>query len=222
MGGIGSGGSRYAGRYTTNESCELSLSFLRKRGALRGQGATGMSQWTSGGRPIASIGWATSIGEHSQLQLAYTYNRTGEPPKTISEAFALTSTRPHLGGVRWWIRCRCWRRVAKIYKPPGAHLFRCRECYRLSYASRNESAEWRAFRRLKKLSLRLDPLGDVAPIEYLDGYSPPLKPKGMRWRTYDRLVRAAEFHAANYRHFSLVKLTALLSRPLPGSLGKKF
>ena len=148
-----------------------------------------------------------------QLHLGYTYTRRGEDAQQVHEAFDLTATRPHFGGVRWWIRCRCWRRVAKLYKAPNGHLFRCRECHRLSYSSRNETREWRAFRRLKKITARLDPLRtDIVPMDYLDGYSPPLKPKGMRWRTYERLMRAAEFQARIYRNRSLEILTSVLAR----------
>ena len=56
----------------------------------------------------------------------------------------LTTTPCNLGGVRYWFVCPlsksgvyCGRRVAKLYKAPGANYFGCRHCYNLSYESRN-------------------------------------------------------------------------------------
>ena len=58
----------------------------------------------------------------------------------------LTATRPRFGGLRWWFVCPlvvngrpCNRRVAKLHLPPPARYFGCRLCYRLTYASCQES-----------------------------------------------------------------------------------
>lgn len=92
------------------------------------------------------------------------------------------------GGRRAWFLCPaagCGRRVATLY---GGAMFACRHCHRLAYRSRRESAEVRAGRRADKIRDRLDwapgilnPAGD--------------KPKGMRWKTYSRLVEEYETSA---------------------------
>lgn len=70
----------------------------------------------------------------------------------------------------------------------GSRYFACRHCYRLAYASQRESASDRAMRRADKLRERL-------------GWEPGIlngeggKPKGMRWRTYERLRDQASAYA---------------------------
>jgi hypothetical protein len=57
----------------------------------------------------------------------------------------ITRTWPYIGGVRYWFKCPvehngkpCGRRVKKLYLPPGAQVFGCRECYALTYRSCQE------------------------------------------------------------------------------------
>lgn len=82
------------------------------------------------------------------------------------------------GGTRTWWRCPCCsRRVAILYigKTPA-----CRHCYRLAYRCERESLDGRATRQADKLRERL---GWIPGI--LHGSGP--KPKGMHWRTFERL-----------------------------------
>ena len=82
------------------------------------------------------------------------------------------------GGTRTWWRCPCCtRRVAILYigKAPA-----CRHCYRLAYRCEREDTDDRATRQADKLRERL---GWEPGI--LHGNGP--KPKGMHWRTFERL-----------------------------------
>ena len=72
-------------------------------------------------------------------------NRSSGEKTDYDYKVALTTTRCNFGGVRYWFICPlsrngvyCGRRVAKLYKAPGANYFGCRHCYNLSYESRNE------------------------------------------------------------------------------------
>ena len=48
----------------------------------------------------------------------------------------LTSTKPHLGGMRWWLVCPiCGKRVCKLYNWAQDLAFACRLCRRLVYES---------------------------------------------------------------------------------------
>jgi len=54
----------------------------------------------------------------------------------------ITSTRPHLGGMRYWFRCprkidgkACDERVGRLYLPPGESVFGCRRYFNLTYRS---------------------------------------------------------------------------------------
>ena len=76
----------------------------------------------------------------------------------------LQKTYPHFGGVRWWLTCGlgdppCNRRVAKLYAPRGwGYGFACRQCYKLTYRSCQQShvATWedRTLKLLRSLEKR--------------------------------------------------------------------
>ena len=83
----------------------------------------------------------------------------------------------------------CGRRVAKLYR--AGHLFACRHCLGLVYASQQEIPVRRAMRRAQKIKMRLG--GSDDPLEPF-----PQKPRGMHRRTYRRLreqARAADADA---------------------------
>ena len=68
--------------------------------------------------------------------------------------------------------------------PLRGSRFRCRRCYRLSYSSQAETRADRATRAMFKIVRRLDPEEDCNDL--------PPKPKGMHWRTYERLAERYE------------------------------
>ena len=61
----------------------------------------------------------------------------------IAAVYAAQGTNPlfgytpcNYGGGRRWLLCpRCFRRVAKLYRPPDEVLFACRLCHELTYRS---------------------------------------------------------------------------------------
>ena len=87
-------------------------------------------------------------------------------------------THPHFGGQRPWLICPalgCGRRVAVLYL--AGRYTACRHCYRLAYSSQTESRWDRARRAADKIAARLE--------EDKKGYL--VKPKRMRWATFERL-----------------------------------
>ena len=68
--------------------------------------------------------------------------------------------------------------LTKLYG--AGKLFACRHCHGLAYASQQESSNQRGLYRAQKICTRLG--GSVSMFEDF-----PDKPKGMQWRTYDRL-----------------------------------
>src|SRR5258706_15383176 len=122
--------------------------------------------------------------KHDRVTLVYKQRRPGDDWRSVEEQITLTSTPCHFGGRRVWFVCpRCHDRAAKLYS--STPYFLCRDCCGLPYASQNESDHDRALRRARNLRRRLgaglvvgDPIWD--------------KPKGMNWRTFDRLKEEAE------------------------------
>jgi hypothetical protein len=95
------------------------------------------------------------------------------------QTLAVTWVRWHFSGSRPFFLCRCGRKVLQLFAPRG-HSWRCRQCYNLSYASRQVSLRYRLILKGQKVRERLGgDLGVANPF--------PSKPKGMHWRRYERL-----------------------------------
>jgi len=85
----------------------------------------------------------------------------------------------HYGGQRAYFLCDCGRTVGKLYAPFG-YPWRFRNCYGLTYATRQAAPQYRLILKPRKIRERLG--GD------LDVTNPfPDRPKGMHWQRYNRL-----------------------------------
>ena len=103
--------------------------------------------------------------------------RVGGKDQTVEYPVWIEKTPCHFGGTTNWFRCPvrgCGRRVAILYR---ANFFACRRCQGLAYASQSERREERLDRRADKIRERLGWDRDHRR-----------KPRGMRWRTFERLT----------------------------------
>ncbi len=178
MGGAGSGRSTTRdGKAKAEESLPLDVRRLHRDGLLT-PGTISSWQWV---RDRASIQLRSGAG---QVTLHYGYRATGRPAEAIHQVIMLETTPCSLGGSRPWFRCpECSRRVAVIYG--SGRLFACRQCKRLTYSSQCETEGDRAARQANRIRRQLG-----WPAGIFNG--PGLKPKGMHWRTYRRLVAEHE------------------------------
>ena len=177
MGGTGSG--RRGGKRSTENMNPLDIRRLRRAGLLT-PGRVFSWQWSVCGREVASI----QIRSEAELVILDYQNRSygGEWQKMEYPVY-LEWTACTLGGRRVWVLCPangCGRRVALLYLG-GAGIFACRHCSRLAYACQREAADNRAMRRADNIRERL---GWQAGIANPSGG----KPKGMHWRTFERLT----------------------------------
>ena len=115
---------------------------------------------------------------NNSLHLSYCTEEYG----TVSQSVTIERLPCRFGGSRAYFRCKCNKRVVKLYAD-GKH-FRCRHCYHLPYSSKNESHWDRALRQRNKRRRRLS--RNVGLEAYM-----AQKPKGMWWRTYQRLQERA-------------------------------
>jgi len=155
---------------------------MKKRGYLT-PGAMGTLSWSCGGEPTGSIRYIT---HPDHIQLIYRSREHGGEWEDLSYPVYFEETECHYGGTRKWFLCPglgCSRRVAVLYG--AGKYFLCRTCNNLAYSSQNEGRAQRASRKSRKIIERLG--GDP----YCDYY--PDKPKGMHWKTYNRLIRKAEY-----------------------------
>ena len=181
MGGSGSERGYQGGKATTNDMRTLDVRRLQRDGLLTPGRAFGW-QWTRNGEDVASIQIRTEV---DRVRLSYRSRNNGGEWQPMEYPVYLEWTPCHLGGRRAWFRCPasgCGRHVAILY---GGTIFACRHCYRLVYASQREAEDDRARRQAEKIRRRLGWPADIANPDRG-------KPKGMHWRTFERLTAAHE------------------------------
>ena len=188
MGGMGSGRPSGSGRGTVEGCRSIDVNRLHREGCLR-PGWSGGWQWTREGEKVASINLRT---EYDLLHLSYRWRIGDSAWEDVAETVRIVRVDCRFGGARPYFICpgivngiACGRRVGKLYGPGRYYL--CRHCYRLAHTSQSEGAWDRTLRRARKIRQRLGGSPSLAtPI--------PLKPKGMWWRTYERLRRQSDLY----------------------------
>ena len=209
MGGAGSG--RNGGGPVVDGCRSLDVNRLHREGWLR-PGWTGTLRWSRDGEDAGSIGLRASQG---RITLTYRCRWCEEEWQDVEEQVPIVRTPCTFGGSRPWFVCPgivdgvpCRRWVAKLYGP--GRYFLCRHCHGLAYQSQREQPHERALRRANGIRMRLggEP-GVLCPF--------PEKPKGMHWRTYQRLwrrVRDAEMMAEERLWVQLARIKARPARQM--------
>jgi len=179
MGGFGSGQYyRSSGRVTTEETKRIDIRYLKKQNMLR-PNTKGSLSWSCGGEPTGNINY--TMYENTMILNFRWQHYWDDDWQSVGQTIWFDRTHCNYGGSRKWFLCpHCSKRVAILY---GADVrFLCRHCYRLPYASQGESYLDRMERKANKISLKLDPDGLDGDYYY--------KPKGMHWKTFNRLISA--------------------------------
>jgi hypothetical protein len=205
MGGWGSGrGQR--GKDTTSDYRALDVRRLQRDGLLSPGRLFGWN-WTLDGETVASI---QVRAETDRIVLNYRHKSGGSDWQPMDYPVRLDWTNCTLGGRRAWLLCPargCGRRVALLYIG-GAGIFACRHCYKLAYQCQRETDDDRAMRRADNIRRRL---GWEAGIANPEGD----KPKGMHWRTFERL-KAEHDAFANASWMGMAERLGLMNRRLRG------
>lgn len=176
MGGRGSGRSAGLGLMVDkcNEYHSIDLAWLRRNKFLN-VGRWSSLSWSRAGQKTGSI----RIECHANgIRLVYRQRQHGGEWQDVAEFVPLIETATRFGGRRQWFEClSCRQRCQILYG--GAH-FRCRRCHRLKYETQYEPPFARAATRALKIRDRLGGKGGIDEAF-------PDKPKGMHWKTYERL-----------------------------------
>lgn len=135
-----------------DEVLQLDLVRMRRAGLLNPQnGRSHVCSWSWGEEPVASIG--LSIRTLSQKAAVLTLFYAASPgyaqeTRNLSYRVLLTTTPCYYGNARFWFICplikngrACNRRCRILYLPAGAMYFGCRQCYELTYESRQRHRE---------------------------------------------------------------------------------
>jgi hypothetical protein len=184
MGGLGSGTwYRWDKRTTLDEVKRLDVRWLYRQGYIQPWGRA-MVTWHRGAQQTGSVGVAMVDG---YLVVECRYRQRGaEAWEDVRQVITLDWTVCHYGGKRPWFLCPgCRRRVAVLCG--DGKWFLCRHCYRLPYASQCESGQDRHYRKVRKIRDRLGVSHNLTEPVW-----PWNKPKGMHWRTWERLRQQEE------------------------------
>lgn len=205
MGGHFSG--RRDGRPVGEDGWKFDLSHSIRHGLiLPGRHVSGTMTWTSTrtGEVTASIGYEANLIDSAAawVRLHYANTTPSTGAKTPHDyRVQLNTTRPHYGGVRWWLVCPLSGRRARVLYLPGSGdaVFASRQALGLAYRSQRKTAEDRAIGRSLKAREKLG----VQDQSLLEMPSCP-RPKWMRRRTYQRLVGMIhECHAVQMRYLAV-------------------
>jgi hypothetical protein len=174
--------SRGGGKDTTDMYRQLDIRKMQ-RGDFLKAGCWSTWRWSRNGDVFATI---QVRADFNCVVLMYNHRAYGNSEWTKAEYTVwLEWTRCHFGGERAWFLCPhagCGRRVAILW---GGTIFYCRQCYNLAYESQNETAHDRALRKYQAIRMKLGGSGSLAEDF-------PDKPRGMHWKTYQRLCSKAE------------------------------
>jgi hypothetical protein len=183
LGGVGSGNwYRFDKKTTTGECHSVDVRYLQRENLLR-SGRSFSLRWSRAGSETGSIGGAVEGIERPERVILLYRHRSGpgDEWENVHEPVSLDWTACTFGGERPWFICpgtRCSRRVAVLYGP--GRYFLCRHFYDLTYQSRRDNKMYRALHRAQKIREHLG--GSANMMEPF-----PEKPKGMHWKTYERL-----------------------------------
>ena len=159
----------------TNEVHSIDLAWLRRQKLLN-IGRWSTVRWSRGGRETGSI--RLECHAHA-IRLVYRQREREADLVDVNELVPLVETDTQFGGRRQWFLClQCKRRCRVLY---GGTYFRCRRCNDLKYDTQYEPPFARTATRALKIRERLGGKGGID-----DPF--PQKPKGMHWKTYNRLA----------------------------------
>ena len=142
-------------------------------------GTNYISTWSRAGIELGNIGVKA---EEQKVTLSYSLQQNDSEVQRLDYPVGLKTTACHYGGLRYWFVCptkECSQRVAKLYL--GDKYFACRHCCQLAYHSQREAQDDRARRRAEKIRAKLNWQPGLINL-------PGVKPKGMHWKTYVRLM----------------------------------
>ena len=211
MGGYGSG--RQWGRSVVEDARILDVDRLGQEGVIAPDlMCSGFRCWTDAatGEEVAAIRYEVETSaDTGSLRLQYTITKRATGEKCpMDYRVELVTTRPHFGGVRWWLLCPLsGRSVRKLYLHSVSDYFASREALGLTYRSCRESEADRAMRKARKIRChRLGGTGALGESDWLT------RPKGMHWQTYWRLSEEAREASDQSWALALERFGGLVAR----------
>lgn len=175
MGGIGSGEKNGVSKTKTADHIRIDVLWMNRRGFLTPK-TRGSLTWSQNDEEYSRIGY---IVYEDSVRLVY-----NDRSNSVDMHIRLDWRNCRFGGKRPYLICpnlHCIKSVQHLYH--GNPNFVCRHCLNLCYEVQNEPVRLRKLRKAGKLREKLGLSNGIA------NEPPTGKPKGMHWKTYDRLGR---------------------------------
>jgi hypothetical protein len=150
MGGFGSGKwSDVYRRKTSVELCnEMCIKLLRENGFLD-ESKAGFIEWRNNAGDVVNRVDVESFINVDADKTSYLVVRIGVLSSAIEQRIELIRWPCNYGKFRYYFACPavkngvyCGNRAEKLYLPPAAKVFGCRDCYDLTYLSCQESHKY--------------------------------------------------------------------------------
>ena len=186
MGGQGSGGHNYKGRFRDVQCARLDVHELAREGKLE-LGARGLL--------FGMLGFEVDGGPDGR-RLVLEYPRksaSGMPLEPLRQTICCSWRKAHYGGRYPVFLCsECHRPARVLYARYRAQyheiwFFTCRRCAGITYQSSMGHRWDRSARQVEKLRARL---------RWVSGGTIPVKPRGMHQQTYQRILKMIQRHEA--------------------------
>ena len=195
MGGQGSGRRyRHGQKEHLEQQLRIDIRYLKKNRML--EPGTYTLGWSCGDEETAARAGLIVGSRKMVVACSWIDGETGESEK-MKLAIDLLELPCRYGGSRKWLICpRCGHRMAVlVLTPPSVG---CRHCMNLSYASQSENVSYRGLRKMNKIADRLQ------RGEYFGEML--LKPKGMHWKTYNRLIEQHDEADTQSMHWMIARM----------------
>jgi len=197
MGGYGSGGHNRE-RVTVEACARVDVAMLRRAGLIRPIEPKG-NRWNYNRNGAQTCSVAVFGFPDSPLSLHFVI--LTQDKERYEQDVRLSFTPCNYGKERPWLHCPlCARRVFRLFyydnvwnNGKQVHYFACRHCLKLTYDQRRE----RGFDRYQtqtgkakdkiKAYLLKHPDSDYPDWVFTEWNASPIKPKGMRWSTFNRI-----------------------------------
>jgi hypothetical protein len=188
---------------TADSYKQIDVRYMQREGFLT-EGRKSYLTWTTTrtGQVVGRVNY-----EVRQDSLCISYNAR----KDSSEAWRpyeyhvpLTYTACNYGGSRIWAKCpHCHKRVAVLYL---SEALACRTCHNLNYRSQQTSKGlWQDRDRMNKVREKLGwPLCKDVLIRS--------KPKGMHWKTFERLTHEHDLYQKRYLGAAMDSLNKMYAK----------
>lgn len=180
MGGSGSG--RPYETVKLDQGLKLKIDWLMRNNFIeKGLWRAGTLSWSCvhTREPSSKISYQANLIDADDLWIRLIYTNTnylGER-RDIDYKIRIVTTQPHYGGHRYWFLCpHTGKRCGVLYSMAGRPYFTSRHAHKLKYQSQSRSHMQRVGDKMHSLRAKIE-----------DG-----KPKGMHWKTYDRLCDELE------------------------------